>query len=103
MTAAKAGQKWRESHGIINGTPKTVEISTRTPRVPKTPNLHRVVAGGRDPAPPHSRYEVAGTIDEVVRTFTAWKTWQRVGVGWRGGYDGTGRSGRRGDSRNRET
>jgi len=45
-------------------------------------------------------HEVAGIIDEVGSGVTAWKTGQRVGVGWHGGHDGTCRECRRGDFRN---
>jgi D-arabinose 1-dehydrogenase-like Zn-dependent alcohol dehydrogenase len=45
-------------------------------------------------------HEVAGTIDEVGSTVSAWKKGQRVGVGWHGGHDGTCRECRRGDFRN---
>jgi D-arabinose 1-dehydrogenase-like Zn-dependent alcohol dehydrogenase len=45
-------------------------------------------------------HEVAGIIDEVGPGVTAWKTGQRVGVGWHGGHDGTCRECRRGDFRN---
>ena len=34
-------------------------------------------------------HEVAGVIDEVGAGVTAWKTGERVGVGWHGGQDGT--------------
>ena len=44
-------------------------------------------------------HEVAGVIDEVGPGVSAWKTGQRVGVGWHGGYDGTCRECRRGDFR----
>ncbi len=47
-------------------------------------------------------HEVAGVIDEVGPGVTAWKTGQRVGVGWHGGQDGTCRACRRGDFRNCE-
>ncbi|MGC1417020.1 MAG: alcohol dehydrogenase [Candidatus Acidiferrum sp.] len=47
-------------------------------------------------------HEVAGVIDEVGASVTAWKKGQRVGVGWHGGQDGTCRSCRRGDFRNCE-
>jgi D-arabinose 1-dehydrogenase-like Zn-dependent alcohol dehydrogenase len=42
-------------------------------------------------------HEVAGVIDEVGDGVSAWKTGQRVGVGWHGGHDGTCRECRRGD------
>jgi D-arabinose 1-dehydrogenase-like Zn-dependent alcohol dehydrogenase len=42
-------------------------------------------------------HEVAGVIDEVGPGVSAWKTGQRVGVGWHGGHDGTCPSCRRGD------
>jgi D-arabinose 1-dehydrogenase-like Zn-dependent alcohol dehydrogenase len=45
-------------------------------------------------------HEVAGIIDEVGQGVSAWKTGQRVGVGWHGGHDGTCPSCRRGDFRN---
>lgn len=45
-------------------------------------------------------HEVAGIIDEVGAGVTAWKTGQRVGVGWHGGHDNTCRECRRGDFRN---
>jgi D-arabinose 1-dehydrogenase-like Zn-dependent alcohol dehydrogenase len=45
-------------------------------------------------------HEVAGIIDEVGSGVTAWKTGQRVGVGWHGGQDNTCRDCRRGDFRN---
>ena len=45
-------------------------------------------------------HEVAGVIDEVGAGVSAWKTGQRVGVGWHGGHDGTCRECRRGDFRN---
>jgi D-arabinose 1-dehydrogenase-like Zn-dependent alcohol dehydrogenase len=45
-------------------------------------------------------HEVAGIIDEVSSDVTAWKTDQRVGVGWHGGQDNTCRECRRGDFRN---
>ncbi len=45
-------------------------------------------------------HEVAGIIDERGPGVTAWKTGQRVGVGWHGGQDGTCPSCRRGDFRN---
>ncbi len=45
-------------------------------------------------------HEVAGIIDEVGQGVSAWKTAQRVGVGWHGGHDGTCPSCRRGDFRN---
>jgi D-arabinose 1-dehydrogenase-like Zn-dependent alcohol dehydrogenase len=45
-------------------------------------------------------HEVAGFIDEVGAGVSAWKTGQRVGVGWHGGQDGTCRECRRGDFRN---
>jgi D-arabinose 1-dehydrogenase-like Zn-dependent alcohol dehydrogenase len=34
-------------------------------------------------------HEVAGIIDEIGSGVTAWKTGQRVGVGWHGGQDNT--------------
>ena len=48
-------------------------------------------------------HEVAGVVDEVGEGVTAWKTGQRVGVGWHGGQDGTCRSCRRGDFKNFRT
>ena len=45
-------------------------------------------------------HEVVGTIDEVGQGVRAWKTGQRVGIGWHGGHDGTCPSCRRGDFRN---
>jgi D-arabinose 1-dehydrogenase-like Zn-dependent alcohol dehydrogenase len=42
-------------------------------------------------------HEVAGVIDAVGPDVTAWKTGQRVGVGWHGGHDGTCSNCRRGD------
>ena len=45
-------------------------------------------------------HEVAGVIDEVGEGVSAWKTGQRVGVGWHGGQDNTCRECRRGDFRN---
>jgi len=45
-------------------------------------------------------HEVAGVVDEVGAGVSAWKTGQRVGVGWHGGHDGTCRECRRGDFRN---
>jgi D-arabinose 1-dehydrogenase-like Zn-dependent alcohol dehydrogenase len=45
-------------------------------------------------------HEVAGIIDEVGESVTAWKKGQRVGVGWHGGQDNTCLSCRRGDFRN---
>jgi D-arabinose 1-dehydrogenase-like Zn-dependent alcohol dehydrogenase len=47
-------------------------------------------------------HEVAGIVDEVGTGISAWKTGQRVGVGWHGGHDGTCRRCRRGDFRNCE-
>src|SRR5215831_16199079 len=47
-------------------------------------------------------HEVAGIIDEIGSGVTAWKTGQRVGVGWHGGQDNTCRQCRRGDFRNCE-
>src|SRR5712671_1556643 len=46
-------------------------------------------------------HEVAGIIDELGASVSAWKVGQRVGVGWHGGQDGTCPSCRRGDFRNR--
>ena len=45
-------------------------------------------------------HEVAGIIDEVGAGVSAWKTGQRVGVGWHGGQDNMCQSCRRGDFRN---
>jgi D-arabinose 1-dehydrogenase-like Zn-dependent alcohol dehydrogenase len=45
-------------------------------------------------------HEVAGVIDELGSGVSAWKTGQRVGVGWHGGQDNTCPSCRRGDFRN---
>jgi len=45
-------------------------------------------------------HEVAGVVDKVGAGVSAWKTGQRVGVGWHGGHDGTCRECRRGDFRN---
>src|ERR1700688_3885310 len=45
-------------------------------------------------------HEVAGVIDELGAGVSEWKKGQRVGVGWHGGQDNTGRGGRRGDFRN---
>jgi D-arabinose 1-dehydrogenase-like Zn-dependent alcohol dehydrogenase len=45
-------------------------------------------------------HEVVGMIDELGAGVTAWKTGQRVGVGWHGGHDGTCLQCRRGDFRN---
>ncbi len=45
-------------------------------------------------------HEIAGVIDEVGASVTAWKKGQRVGVGWHGGQDGTCLQCRRGDFRN---
>jgi D-arabinose 1-dehydrogenase-like Zn-dependent alcohol dehydrogenase len=45
-------------------------------------------------------HEVAGVIDEVGAGVSAWKSGQRVGVGWHGGQDGTCPACRRGDFRN---
>lgn len=47
-------------------------------------------------------HEIAGIIDEIGFGVTAWKTGQRVGVGWDGGHDNTCRQCRRGDFRNCE-
>jgi D-arabinose 1-dehydrogenase-like Zn-dependent alcohol dehydrogenase len=47
-------------------------------------------------------HEVAGIVDEIGSGISAWKTGQRVGVGWHGGHDGTCRRCRRGDFRNCE-
>ena len=45
-------------------------------------------------------HEVVGVIDELGAGVTAWKSGQRVGVGWHGGQDGTCLFCRRGDFRN---
>jgi D-arabinose 1-dehydrogenase-like Zn-dependent alcohol dehydrogenase len=45
-------------------------------------------------------HEVVGIVDELGAGVTAWKTGQRVGVGWHGGHDGTCAQCRRGDFRN---
>ncbi|MGH9491846.1 MAG: alcohol dehydrogenase [Terriglobales bacterium] len=45
-------------------------------------------------------HEVAGVIDELGASVSAWRKGQRVGVGWHGGQDGTCRECRRGDFRN---
>jgi D-arabinose 1-dehydrogenase-like Zn-dependent alcohol dehydrogenase len=45
-------------------------------------------------------HEVAGIIDELGASVSAWKVGQRAGVGWHGGQDGTCPSCRRGDFRN---
>jgi D-arabinose 1-dehydrogenase-like Zn-dependent alcohol dehydrogenase len=45
-------------------------------------------------------HEVAGVIQDLGAGVTAWKTGQRVGVGWHGGQDGTCPPCRRGDFRN---
>jgi D-arabinose 1-dehydrogenase-like Zn-dependent alcohol dehydrogenase len=45
-------------------------------------------------------HEVAGIIDELGPNVSAWKTGQRVGVGWHGGQDNTCVACRRGDFRN---
>jgi len=45
-------------------------------------------------------HEVAGIIDEVGDSVSAWKKGQRVGVGWHGGQDNTCPECRRGDFRN---
>ncbi len=45
-------------------------------------------------------HEVAGIIDELGEGVSAWRSGQRVGVGWHGGQDGTCRECRRGDFRN---
>lgn len=42
-------------------------------------------------------HEVAGVIDEVGPSVTAWRKGQRVGVGWHGGHDGQCVPCRRGD------
>jgi D-arabinose 1-dehydrogenase-like Zn-dependent alcohol dehydrogenase len=45
-------------------------------------------------------HEVVGILDQLGAGVTAWKTGQRVGVGWHGGHDGTCLQCRRGDFRN---
>ena len=45
-------------------------------------------------------HEVAGVIEAIGPGVSAWKTGQRVGVGWHGGQDGTCLACRRGDFRN---
>jgi D-arabinose 1-dehydrogenase-like Zn-dependent alcohol dehydrogenase len=45
-------------------------------------------------------HEVSGVIDAIGAGVSAWKTGQRVGVGWHGGHDNTCRECRRGDFRN---
>ena len=45
-------------------------------------------------------HEIAGVIDETGPQVSAWKSGQRVGVGWHGGQDNTCRECRRGDFRN---
>jgi D-arabinose 1-dehydrogenase-like Zn-dependent alcohol dehydrogenase len=45
-------------------------------------------------------HEVAGVIDEIGAGVSAWKTGDRVGVGWHGGQDGTCLACRRGDFAN---
>jgi D-arabinose 1-dehydrogenase-like Zn-dependent alcohol dehydrogenase len=45
-------------------------------------------------------HEIAGVIDEVGPSVSAWRKGQRVGVGWHGGHDGTCRECRRGDFNN---
>jgi D-arabinose 1-dehydrogenase-like Zn-dependent alcohol dehydrogenase len=47
-------------------------------------------------------HEIAGIIDELGAGVSAWKTGQRIGVGWHGGHDGTCRQCRRGDFRSCE-
>jgi D-arabinose 1-dehydrogenase-like Zn-dependent alcohol dehydrogenase len=47
-------------------------------------------------------HEVTGIIDKIGPGISAWRTGQRVGVGWHGGHDGTCRQCRRGDFRNCE-
>lgn len=42
-------------------------------------------------------HEVAGVVDEVGTSVTAWKKGQRVGVGWHGGHCGQCKLCRRGD------
>jgi D-arabinose 1-dehydrogenase-like Zn-dependent alcohol dehydrogenase len=42
-------------------------------------------------------HEVAGRIDALGKNVTAWKTGQRVGVGWHGGHDFVCEQCRRGD------
>jgi D-arabinose 1-dehydrogenase-like Zn-dependent alcohol dehydrogenase len=45
-------------------------------------------------------HEVAGVIDALGAGVTAWRSGQRVGVGWHGGHDNTCRPCGRGDFRN---
>jgi D-arabinose 1-dehydrogenase-like Zn-dependent alcohol dehydrogenase len=45
-------------------------------------------------------HEVVGIIDQVGAGVAAWKSGQRVGVGWHGGHDNTCRECQRGDFRN---
>jgi D-arabinose 1-dehydrogenase-like Zn-dependent alcohol dehydrogenase len=45
-------------------------------------------------------HEVVGIIDQVGAGVPAWKSGQRVGVGWHGGHDNTCRECQRGDFRN---
>lgn len=45
-------------------------------------------------------HEVAGVIDALGQRVSAWRTGQRVGVGWHGGHDTTCPACRRGDYRN---
>ncbi|MGC8521115.1 MAG: alcohol dehydrogenase [Steroidobacteraceae bacterium] len=45
-------------------------------------------------------HEVAGVIDALGESVSAWRTGQRVGVGWHGGQDNTCPACRRGDFRN---
>ena len=45
-------------------------------------------------------HEVAGVIDALGAGVSAWRSGQRVGVGWHGGQDNTCRACRRGDFRN---
>jgi D-arabinose 1-dehydrogenase-like Zn-dependent alcohol dehydrogenase len=45
-------------------------------------------------------HEVVGIIDEVGEGVGEWEKYQRVGVGWHGGHDGTCSACRRGDFRN---
>ena len=59
-----------------------------------------LVKEGLWPGIPYPRvpgHEVAGTIDAIGEGVTRWKTGQRVGVGWNGGYCGKCNNCRRGN------
>jgi len=59
-----------------------------------------VVASGGLPGIEYPRvpgHEVLGVIDAVGAGVASWKSGQRVGVGWNGGYDGTCDACRRGE------